>query len=224
MTTAPAILDHNALHRKSPVFFFISLGISIALTGAVLVTPYRVHQEKAKKAKPAPVIITMQNIPKTMQTVSAPAPALSAPMEIADDLMPDDITIGNTTLDLQGAAPAAPPPPAAVVKKEEAAKKVDEEMYEFISVEEKPTVIENAAPQYPEAARRAGIEGTVFVSVELDKEGNVTAAVVLKGPSELHAAALEAARSTRFKPARQNDKPVPCKKVVLPFRFVLEKK
>lgn len=224
MTATAPILDQNALHRKSPIFFSISLGISLALTAAVLVTPYQIHQEKAKKVKSAPVIITMQNIPKTMQTITTPAPVLSAPMEVSDDLMPDDVTIGNTTLDLQTTAPAVPPPAApVVVKKEEAAKQVEDEIYEFVAVEEKPAISENVVPKYPDAARRAGIEGTVFVAVVVDKEGKVTSAEVLKGPAELREAALEAAKATKFKPARQNDKPVSCK-VVLPFRFVLEKK
>lgn len=215
-------MSSNSLHRKSPAFFFISMGVSLALTAAVLVTPYRVSQKKMT-ARPAPVIISMQNIPKTMQTVTAPAPVLSTPLEIADDLMPDDITIGSTTLDLQATTPAAPPPAAPVVVKKEEAARVEEEIFEFIAVEEKPSILENAVPQYPEAARRSGIEGTVFVAVVVNREGKVISAEVLKGPTELHEAALEAARATKFKPARQNDRPVSCK-VVLPFRFVLEKK
>ncbi len=211
------------LHRKSPAYFLISFTVSLALTAAVLVTPYQVGRQKEKKVKPAPVIITMQNIPQTVQTVTAAAPVLSAPMEVSDDLMPDDVTIGGTGLDLQSELPAAPPPPAPVVVKKEETAKVEEEIFEFVAVEEKPTVTRNAVPTYPEAARRNGIEGTVFVMVVVDKEGKVSSAQVLKGPSELHESALEAAKATTFKPARQNDKPVSCK-VVLPFRFVLEKK
>lgn len=226
MTTAAPIgrkAPSADLHRKSPAFFLVSLGVSLALTAAALVTPYHVAKEKAKKEKPVPVIITLENIPQTVQTVSAPAPMLSAPMEVADDLMPDDVTIGGTGLDTQAEIPAAPPPPAPVVVKKEEAAKVEEEIFEFVAVEEKPTVTENAVPKYPDMARRNGIEGTVFVMVVVDKNGKVGSAQVLKGPLELHEAALEAAKATKFNPARQNDKPVSCK-VVLPFRFVLEKK
>ncbi len=210
------------LHRKSPRYFLICMGISLGLTAAAVHIPFQQTADLEKKVKTAPVIIQLENIPETRQAASVPAPKISIPLEVSDDLMPDDITIGGTGLDLQSELPAAPPPPPVVEVKKEAAK-VEEEIFEFIAVEEKPQVIQNIVPDYPEAARRAAIEGTVFVMVVVDKAGNVASAEVLRGAAELHEPALKAAKATKFKPARQNDNPVSCK-VVLPFRFILEKK
>ena len=55
---------------------------------------------------------------------------------------------------------------------------------------------------YPEEARRAGIEGTVTLSITIDNEGKAVAAKVLKGAGYgLDEAALTAIKRFRFKPA-----------------------
>jgi protein TonB len=216
-------VDFNDLHRKSPRYFLISMAISMGLTIALIQVPFREKAGFGKKIKTPPVIIQLENIPETRQVASVPAPRISIPLEVSDDIMPDDVTIGGTGLDLQAETPAAPPPSTPVAVKKEEAAKVEEEIFEFIAVEQKPAVVESGVPEYPESARRSAIEGTVFVMVVVDKEGKFASAEVLRGPSELQEPALKAARATKFSPARQNDKPVSCK-VVLPFRFVLEKR
>ena len=55
---------------------------------------------------------------------------------------------------------------------------------------------------YPEEARRAGIEGTVTLSITIDTEGKVVAAKVVSGPGYgLNEAARDAIKRFRFKPA-----------------------
>ncbi len=82
---------------------------------------------------------------------------------------------------------------------------------EFIAVEEQPVKIQDVLPKYPEIARKAGIEGSVWIKALVDKTGNVRDAIVLK-PSGANAgfeeAALEAAKQTKWKPAMQNKQPV----------------
>jgi protein TonB len=51
---------------------------------------------------------------------------------------------------------------------------------------------------YPEAARAAGIEGTVVVEASLDAKGHVLDAHVLSGPSELRASALRSILDDHF--------------------------
>ena len=70
----------------------------------------------------------------------------------------------------------------------------DDQIYEFVAVEEKPGLTRDAQPIYPQSAINAGIEGTVVVSVVVDKNGLVTDATIFNSISQLDNAALQAAR------------------------------
>ena len=56
------------------------------------------------------------------------------------------------------------------------------------------------APNYPEAAKAAGIQGIVVVQVGIDASGAVTDAKVLSGPQELQASAVQTAKAWKFDP------------------------
>ncbi|MDZ7271593.1 MAG: M56 family metallopeptidase [candidate division KSB1 bacterium] len=66
--------------------------------------------------------------------------------------------------------------------------------------------------RYPEAARKAGVEGRVFVIAVIDTSGVVRKAWVEQGifapELGIEDAAVEAVRATRFKPAQYQGKPV----------------
>jgi protein TonB len=59
---------------------------------------------------------------------------------------------------------------------------------------------QNPAPDYPEAARRRRVEGTVLVRIEVDAAGAAAACTIAVGSGSalLDAAALAAARRWRF--------------------------
>ena len=59
-------------------------------------------------------------------------------------------------------------------------------------------VLHRAPVAYPEAALRAGVQGTVTVEVKLDAAGEVSDARVLSGPEELRKAALESVLQWHF--------------------------
>lgn len=64
-------------------------------------------------------------------------------------------------------------------------------------------------PTYPDAARRAGAEGTVLTEAAVDGQGRVTGVRVLAGSfPELDRAAVEALERWRFEPARRGGQPV----------------
>ncbi len=63
-------------------------------------------------------------------------------------------------------------------------------------------------PIYPPLDRRMKIQGLVVVQISLDAEGKVTSVTATSGPKTLRAAAENAARKSRFKPARYNDMPI----------------
>lgn len=76
---------------------------------------------------------------------------------------------------------------------------------------------------YPEDAKKAGIEGVVYVQANVDEKGNVTKASVTKSDAPaLNNAALEAVRKWTFTPAMKDKKPV-ATTVTIPFKFKLQK-
>ena len=82
---------------------------------------------------------------------------------------------------------------------------------EFVAVEERPVKIQDAPLKYPEIARKAGIEGSVWVKVLVDRSGNVQDAIIAKesgANAGFEEAALEAAKQCKWKPAMQNKQPV----------------
>ena len=93
----------------------------------------------------------------------------------------------------------------------------------FWKVEVKPQPIDVPKPAYPELARNAGIEGQVVVKALVDIDGSVIEAEVLKssGNQSLDAAAVQAAYSAKFTPAKQRDQLVRVP-VSIPYRFTLQ--
>ncbi|MEX0600289.1 MAG: energy transducer TonB [Rhodothermales bacterium] len=97
----------------------------------------------------------------------------------------------------------------------------------FVIVEEMPEpvggmeAIYARANHYPEIARKAGVEGRVFVQFIVDENGDVRDAVVTRGVGAgLDEVALEAVTNTKFNPGRQRGKPVPVR-MSLSIRFGL---
>ena len=84
----------------------------------------------------------------------------------------------------------------------------DEQIYEFIAVEEKPVITRDTQHIYPQSAINAGIEGTVVVKIVVDKNGNVTDAEIFSSIPQLDNAALQAARAKVFSPGLINGSPV----------------
>jgi len=68
----------------------------------------------------------------------------------------------------------------------------------------------NRRPAYPEASRRRGQEGTVQLELSVDANGRVTGVRVVEssGFNALDAAALEAVREWRFRPAERAGMPM----------------
>ena len=76
-------------------------------------------------------------------------------------------------------------------------------------VDQEPSVASEVKVPYPDEARKAGIEGTVTMSITIDPEGRVLKAVVVKGLGYgLDEAARNALLRFRFKPAIKNGEAV----------------
>jgi len=94
----------------------------------------------------------------------------------------------------------------------------------FVAVEEMPEPIGGLrAIQekiiYPEIARRAGVEGKVYILAFIDESGTVTKAEVTKGIGMgCDEAAIDAVLKTKFKPGLQRGKPIKVQ-VTVPITF-----
>ena len=166
-------------------------------------------------------LFTVEEIQQTKQENRPPPPPKPPiPIEAPTDDVLEDIEIGDTEIDLTEQMEAPPPPP-----KEE--KKVEEEPTYFVAVEEMPEPIGGIKGIqekiiYPEIAKRAGVEGKVYVLAFVDKTGAVTKAQVIKGiGAGCDEAALDAVLKTRFKPGKQRGKPVNVQ-VSIPIIFKLQ--
>lgn len=73
--------------------------------------------------------------------------------------------------------------------------------------EAKKDLINQVPPQYPDAAKAAGVEGTVSLLVKISKDGSVADVQEISGPRELVPAAMAAVRQWRYRPILANEKP-----------------
>ncbi|MBX2991370.1 MAG: energy transducer TonB [Bacteroidetes bacterium] len=93
----------------------------------------------------------------------------------------------------------------------------------FEIVEHFPEVVKRVTPQYPDLARRAGIEGKVTVRIWVTKEGKVREARIYASDNELfNDAAIEAAKQFVFTPGYMSSGPVDVW-VSVPFTFKLKR-
>lgn len=166
-------------------------------------------------------LVNVEDIVKTKQE-SAPPPPPKPPIPIeapSDDVL-EDIAIATTELDINEQV-SAPPPPKQEVKEEE-----DEAVF-FVAVEETPEPIGGIeAIQkkiiYPEIAKRAGVQGRVFIKAFVNEVGDVVKAEVIKGiGAGCDEAAVQAVMQTKFKPGKQRGKSVKVQ-VSIPIVFKLQ--
>ena len=169
---------------------------------------YVVKQVKFKQPPPP----KQQQIPKPKtRKVAIPDPTPDEPEPIRDeepdedvDFVPDD----NLVLGV----PDAPPPPEP------------EGPIRFVvggNITE-PVKLSGPNPIYPEAARRARIQGVVVLECTIGKDGRVQRVKVLRGlPLGLTETAVDAVNKWKFKASTLNGKPVEVL-YILTVRFNLQ--
>ncbi|HHJ52955.1 MAG TPA: energy transducer TonB [Caldithrix abyssi] len=185
--------------------------IASLLIMIIMFYSFKTFESSVKLPERPDITIETIEIPQTQQLQKPPPPSRpSIPVETDDEDISDEVTIEETEVTLEPMNELPPPPPPE-----------DEEVFEFFAVSEKPVIIHKEKPVYPDLARKAGIEGTVVVTVTIGKTGKVEDAKILKSIPMLDAAALAAARKCTFKPAKQRDKFVRVK-MNIPFKFKLK--
>ncbi len=120
------------------------------------------------------------------------------------------------------AGPGAPDPArgAGASRPAPGAAPADPRFGEYVFVEELPEAIHKVPPDYPEWARRAGVDGTVTIKALVGRDGRVEDARVSISVPALDASALQCVRQWIFKPAMAGGAPVAVW-VVVPVKFIL---
>ncbi len=207
------------LKRKYQRYWEISLIVSLTLL--IVAFKFFPKFEKEVIAIDAPQeLIQTEDVEATKQE-SAPPPPPKPPIPIeapTDDVL-DDVEIEATDLDVDAEVSAPPPPPK---KEEEEAEPVF-----FVAVEQMPEPIGGIGAiqskiVYPEIAKRAGVQGRVYVKAYVDESGKVNKVELIRGiGAGCDEAAMEAVQSVMFKPGKQRGKPVKVQ-VTVPVLFKLQ--
>jgi protein TonB len=217
----------SAVPGRSAVTAFVSLGFHALLVAALVVLPLLVAQPLPEQAHTARAFLAAPLSPAAPPPPPPPAAArvasravhppvasdaFVAPVEVPSEIIRDeglDLGIeggvaggvdggvpGGVVGGVVGGLPDAPAPPRRAP------------LRAGIDVRA-PRKVRDAAPVYPEFARRASLQGIVIVECVIDERGQVQDAKVVKGLPLLDDAALDAVRQWRYAPSLLDGVPVP---------------
>jgi len=200
------------IQRKNPeadlrkyYIVLLQIGMLIALTISITVVRVDFRSEgPAEIVMDEQEIVEMEEIIQTRQIETPPPPPRPpVPVEVPNDEIIEDVDI-NISADLDiGDQLSMPPPP----------KEEPEEDF-FIVVENQPELIGGIGGlqkkiRYPEMARRAGIEGRVYVQFIVNERGEVENPVIIRGiGGGADEEALRVVREAKFRPGLQRGRPV----------------
>jgi protein TonB len=156
--------------------------------------------------------------PAVAVTSAALKPSVGIPVPVPDAEVSPEQTIATQQELSQQTAPIVSTGSGG---KEEIKIEEEEPPADYVPYEKAPEPIKQITPKYPDLATRAGLEGTVWVKIWVDKEGRARKAVVLKSDAEIfNQPAVDAAMQWVFTPAMMKNGPVSVW-VSIPFRFKL---
>jgi len=198
--------------------------ISLIISLTILIVAFKFFPEyevEVTQIDAPQELIDVEDVEATKQEQAPPPPPKPPiPIEAPTDDVLEDVEIESTELD-ETATVAAPPPPPVVEEDEDA------EPVFFVAVEQMPEPIGGIGAiqskiVYPEIAKRAGVQGRVFVKAYVDEKGNVNKVELIRGiGAGCDEAAMNAVKSVMFKPGKQRGKPVKVQ-VTVPVLFKLQ--
>ena len=210
----------------SPRLLSVSILLHAGLAAAVVVVPLLMQDRLPAPASgvkvffveplaipaPPPPPAPASMAPRA-QKAPPPSPALTAPVEVPERVVPEQAAdlaaAGGEPAGVEGGVPGGvpggvvggivealpePPAPPRVVH-------VGGEVRE-------PTKVKHVNPVYPDVAARAMVQGNVVVELQVNTEGRVTDAQVVKGIPLLNEAALAAVRQWVYTPPLVDGVPV----------------
>lgn len=201
---------------------FMELGIIVTLLGMLGLFRAELRSGKVDSDMTTKQeTVKMEEVVQTEQEKKPPAPPKpQTPVEVPNDEIIEDSNI-NLDAEINMNRQAELPPPPKSEDEEE------EENEVFMVVEHMPEIKGGLAElqsniKYPTMARKAGIEGRVYVQFVVNEQGNVENAKVVRGiGGGCDKEALRVVRAAEFSPGMQRGKPVPVRMSV-PIVFKLQ--
>lgn len=171
-------------------------------------------------------VVQIEEIRQTKQQIKPPPPPRPpVPVEVPNSQVLEEVELNlDATLDIGEPLAELPPPPPPAPEEKEEVREPEPEI--FVVVEQMPELIGGIASiqkllRYPEMARRADIEGRVFVEFVVDENGIPQNPRVLRGiGGGCDEEAVRVVKEARFTPGRQRGKAVRVR-YVLPVVFKL---
>ena len=186
---------------------FLEVGLIIVLLAfiAAMKVDLRGEQREVDLTEEQEVV-QMEEIEQTKHEEKPPPPPRPpVPVEVPnDEIVEDQILDINAELNLDEKLEMPPPPP----------QEEDDEENFFVVVEQMPELKGGLAKlqgcvNYPEMARKAGIEGRVIVQFIVNEQGSVENPRVVRGiGGGADEEALRCVKQAEFQPGRQRGKPV----------------
>lgn len=167
-------------------------------------------QSQTEEAPPPPPPTNVPSGPAARAGTPVPVPDAELAPDVKDFANVDEINrasaVGGSGEDDGGWASNIGEP--VNITQREAEPSLDD----FVAVEEEPKYDDVALQrrvQYPDMARRNGIEGIVLVGALIGKNGSIEKIQIIETDNEiLNESAIRAVRETTFTPAKQNGQPV----------------
>lgn len=216
----------DAADLRKRYTIFVQLGLVASLLLLIVLFTVEFQSESGFEiVEEQQEIVQVEEIEQTrIEERPPPPPKPPAPVEVPDEEVDEEIDLDlDMDLDLNEAPTDLPPPPPPPDDEEP---EPEPEPEIFVIVEQQPELVGGLEGlqqriQYPELARRAGIEGTVFMQFVVDENGNVSELQCVRDPGGgTCEEAKRAIRESQFEPGRQRGRAVKVR-FSLPVRFRL---
>ena len=207
---------------------FLQIGLAVALLGVLVAFEWKTYERTEYDLGTLEMdFIEEEDIPITRQETPPPPPPPEASMELV--IVDDDVEIDEEFIvDVEATVMTEVREFAPVMIQQEEEIKEDviftvvEDQPSFPGGEEARIRYLNENIRYPQMAREAGIQGTVFVTFVVERDGSVTDVRVLRGiGGGCDEEAVRVVRNMpRWNPGRQRGQPVRVQ-FNMPIRYVL---
>lgn len=211
----------NILNNKKPNadlqnYYRLYLEFGMMITILLLVGLFRMHYNPKESGEnftlPPQEVVTMEKIVQTRQETQPPPPPVpQVPVAVPNNQVINDAPIDlNSELNLNSplSLPPPPPPPDTTGKD----KNINQQV--FVVVEKMPHLIGGLAGlekkiTYPKLAKKAGIEGRVYIEFIVNKHGDVKDPKVVRGiGGGCDTEALKVVKKAHFTPGMERGRPV----------------
>ena len=210
------------LRSRYPLYIEIGLVLSLAL----LIVAFRVDLSSSSSFQvqmEEQETVDMEQIQQTEQEKEPPPPPKPpVPQEVPNNEVIEDQNVDfDASLDMDESLNTNEGPP------EDEGNEEEEEQEVFMVVENQPELIGGMkalqqSVEYPEFAKKAGIEGRVIVQFVVNEQGNVQDPKVTRGVHKLlNKEAVKAVKQQEFKPGKQRGEAVKVQ-MSLPVTFQLQ--